>query len=102
MKSYFLLKNKRHSYELLPHKNGKHTRVICKTARIDQDFDNEDVLPIIEDLPNIISAKQTFLKQRDKIMKFRVNQQEKETEEKKAREKGFDNVSEYLRTLALS
>jgi len=102
MKYYFLLANKKYPYELTLNKDKQTTHIVCEAARVNQDFSNEDVPALIEDLPNIVMAKASLMKQRDKIMKFRVNDQEKQAVEKKAREKGFDNVSEYLRRLALS
>jgi len=102
MKYYFLIGHKKCLYELALNKDGKTTRVVCEMARINQNFLNEDVPALIEDLPNIVTAKASCLKQRDKIMKFRVSEQEKYEVEKRARSKGFDNVSEYLRQLALS
>ncbi len=94
------VKNRRYTYTLEP-KRGGTTHIVCKSAKIDQDFLNEDVPALLADLPELIIAEQEHKKEKSAVVQFRLKPEEKKGLEKEAIKKGFSNVSAYLRALAL-
>ena len=95
------VKNKKYRYSLEP-KRGGITRVICKDAKIDQDFLNEDVPALLSDLPELIIAEQEYKKSQSTVVQFRLKLEEKRRLEQIAIKRGFSNLSAYLRSLALA
>lgn len=92
--------NKRSSYSLMS-VNKKVIHVECKDANIDQDFLNEDIAALLIDLPNLILAEKKYNSEQSEVIRFRVSAQDKKKIEQKAFQKGFKNVSMFLRSLAL-
>ncbi len=90
------VKNKKYRYSLEP-KRGGITRVICKDAKIDQDFLNEDVPALLSDLPELIIAEQEYKKSQSTVVQFRISPEKKKELEKKALKEGYPNLSSYLR-----
>jgi hypothetical protein len=85
------------SYSLRPGK--KVTRVICQRAKINQDFLNEDVPALLNDLPSFILLEKKYQQKQDQIIRFRVSAQEKAEIERAASRQGFGSVSVFLRSL---
>ncbi len=94
------VKNKKHTYFLKPKKGGI-TYVVCKSAKIDQDFLNEDIPALLADLPKLIIAEQEYKKAQSVTVQFRLKPEEKKLIEQKATKQGFSSISAYLRSLAL-
>lgn len=95
--------NKKYEYTL--EKSGKKTmHMVCKDAGINQDFLTEDIPALLIDLPHLIISEKEYQKSREQneIIRFRINAEDKKKIELKAIKKGFLNVSEFLRSLALS
>ena len=74
--------------------------MVCKSAKINQEFLAEDVSEIILDLPALIVAEQKYVATQGEVIRFRVSARDKHRIEKKAAAKGYDSVSKYLRDLA--
>lgn len=83
-------------------KKGDIVRVICKDAKIDQDFLSADVANVILDLPNLIIAEKAYQDTQSDIVRFRISPTDKRKIEIKARQAGFDSISDYLRHTALA
>ncbi len=56
---FVLLGNKRYNYTLVP-ASKETTHVVCKSANLDQEFLNEDVPALLNDLPNLILAEKEY------------------------------------------
>ncbi len=93
--------NKKYFYFLKP-KGPKTTFIECKAAKINQEFLNEDVPALLNDLPNLILAEKEYEHQQSAIIRFRVKPEDKKLIEQKAHEKGYTNISTFMRDLALS
>ncbi len=93
------VKNKQYPYTLEKKRSGV-VHMVCKTAKIDQEFLAEDVSELILDLPTLIVAEQKHKASQDDVIRFRVSARDKHRIEKKAITKGYDSVSKYLRDLA--
>lgn len=57
---YFLAFGDKKYFYALKQINPQETHVICEAANISQDFLNEDVPPLLQDLPNLIIAEKTI------------------------------------------
>ncbi|MEA3449462.1 MAG: hypothetical protein U9Q85_00550 [Patescibacteria group bacterium] len=95
------INNKKYFYSLKP-KKTKTTFVECEAAKINQEFLNEDVPALLNDLPNLILAEKKYQHQQSAIIRFRVKPEDKKLIEQKAYKKGYSNTSSYIRDLALS
>ena len=100
IKHYITINNKKYFYTLNPAKKNT-TFAECKEANIKQEFLNEDIPELLNDLPNLILAEKKYKKQQSELIRFRVSPEDKENIEKKAVKKGYTSVSGYLRDLAL-
>ena len=102
MKTYstFTINNKKYEYSIQPKKTGV-TTVICKAAKINQDFLNEDVPALLTDLPHLIIAEEEYNKKQSKVVRFRVSEDEKRLIKQKAIKKGYRTVSAFLKDMAL-
>lgn len=100
IKHYITINNKKYFYTLKHAKKGK-TLVECKEANIKQEFLNEDIPELLNDLPNLILAEKKYKKQQSELIRFRVTPDDKKLIEKIAVKKGYSSVSGYLRDLAL-
>lgn len=98
---YFLtLGNKKYFYTLRQI-NAQETHVACEAANIAQDFLNEDVPALLQDIPNLIIAEKNYNTKQEEVIRFRISSEDKKRIEKKAHKNGFVSVSGYLRDLAL-
>lgn len=101
IKHYITVKNRKYSYFLSYSKKGI-TFVECKGANFAQEFLNEDIAALLKDLPELILSEQKYKKERDNLVQFRVNSDDKMKIEKKAMQHGYTTVSAFLRDLALN
>ncbi len=92
-------KHKRYPYTL-EKKRGDVVHIVCRAANLDQEFLAEDVSALILDLPALIVAEQEYEGTQDAVIRFRISAHDKQRIEKKAIEKGYRSVSQYLRDLA--
>lgn len=94
------VQNKNYPYSLTEKKDDV-VFVECKAAKIAQDFLKEDVANLLIDLPSLIVAEKDYQATQSNVVRFRIAPADKKQIEKKAIEKGFKSVSEYMRHLAL-
>ncbi len=94
------MNNKKYFYSLKKI-NKKTSHFECEAANISQPFPNEDIPDLLIDLPNLILSEKEYLDKQDEVIRFRVTGEDKKLIEKKASQKGFSTVSDYLRELAL-
>jgi len=100
LKHYITINNKKYFYTLNPSKKGT-TLVECEAANIKQEFPNEDIPELLNDLPNLILAEKKYKKQQSEMIRFRISPEDKKQIEKIAVKKGYNSISGYLRDLAL-
>lgn len=100
LKHYITVNNKKYSYTL--QKKGKKTTYVeCEAANIGQEFLNEDIPGLLNDLGNLIIAEKEYKKQQEEMIRFRVSAEDKRQIEKNAIKKGYPSVSSFLRDLGL-
>jgi hypothetical protein len=90
-----------HTYSLINNSN-KTTRLICRAARLDQNFANEDLAETIQLLPKYIKNAREFVSKHNLMIRFRVTPEEKIQIAKKAKKAGFADVSKFIRACALT
>ncbi len=78
------------------------TRLVCREARLNQNFLNEDIAETIQLLPEHIKNARTFMAKHDLTIRFRVSPEEKIKIVKNSKRSGFDDVSKFLRSRALA
>ncbi|MDX9970378.1 MAG: hypothetical protein RBS56_00520 [Candidatus Gracilibacteria bacterium] len=100
LKHFITINNKKYSYTLKPISKST-TFVECEAAKIGQEFPNEDIPNLLNDLPNLILSEKNYKNQQSEMIRFRVSTSDKKTIEKNAIQKGYKSVSVYLRDLAL-
>jgi hypothetical protein len=100
-KHVIVVNNKKYPYTLRKD-GGDATRIECAGANISQTFLNEDVSALLQDLPNLIVAEKKYTSSSKEVLRFRITTRDKKDIEKKAVQKGYSSVSEYLRAVALS
>jgi hypothetical protein len=99
--STITVQNKKHEYSLASVKDDRGVvRFVCKAAKIDQEFLAEDIPALIMDLPALIVAEKKYAVAQSEVVRFRVSAEDKKKIEKRAVEKGFESVSDYLRAVA--
>lgn len=100
VKGAVTIHNKKYPYSLTQKKDGV-VFVECAAAKIAQEFLSEDVAGLLIDLPNLILAEKEYQEKQSNVVRFRISATDKKVIEKKAVDKGFKSVSEYMRHLAL-
>jgi hypothetical protein len=100
-KHVIVVNNKKYPYTL-GEAGCDATRIECEGANISQTFLNEDVPALLQDLPNLIVAEKKYTSSPKEVLRFRIATRDKKVIERKAVQKGYSSVSEYLRTVALS
>jgi len=97
---YLTVQNKKYTYIITP--QTKETCLVeCQGANLKQEFLNQDIPALLNDLPNLILAEKEYKKAQSEIIRFRVSSQDKKKIETKAIQNGYNSVSQYLRALAL-
>lgn len=100
IKHFITIGNKKCFYTLKP-VNKKITFVECESANIGQEFLNEDIPALLNDLQNLILAEKKYQRAQSEVIRFRVSSEDKKEIEKKAIKSGYGSVSGYLRDLSL-
>ena len=94
------INNKTHKYSIK--KINPNTSFFeCKAANIAQEFLNEDIAPLLIDLPELILSEKNYRAENKDVIRFRLTAEEKSQIEKKAVQSGYPTVSAFLRSLAL-
>lgn len=93
--------NKRYSYTITPI-NKKEVYFECPGANISQHFLVKDVVGLLVDLPEIIQTIHDLNKEYTSMVRLRVSPEEKEQIQKNAIKNGYNNVSAFIRDLALA
>lgn len=100
LRHFITVNNKKYFY-VLRAVGVKKTLVECPAANIAQEFLNEDVPGLLNDLPELILAEKKYKANQSEIIRFRISSEDKKEIEKKALKKGYSSVSGFLRDLAL-
>lgn len=87
---------------IIEKKDASISRFICHSASIDQEFLNEDLVDLLNDLPNLILSECSYRKKQDWVIRFRISWVEKLKLQKKLKESWYKNLSEYIRNKILS
>ncbi len=96
---YILVGNKRYEYTLQPKR--EYTTIICEGAGIRAQFPNEQVPTVLAELAKAIMQARQDVEAQSEVIRFRVTPTEKQLMEKRAMALGYENMSAYLRAVAL-
>lgn len=94
-----VLKKVNHPYSLTDNRDGT-TTLVCRDARLNQPFANEDIAETIRLLPEYIKAAQEFLAKQDSLIQIRISGRDKQRITKKAAKEG-KTLSSFIRERAL-
>lgn len=97
---FVIVNNKKYIYTLKK-VGAKKTFVECKDADMSQEFLNEDIPALLIDLPYLILEEKKYKDNQNQMIRFRISPEDKKIIMKKARGKGYKNISSFLRDLAL-
>ncbi len=97
---HITLNGKKYTYTLKP-SSKEATHITCDAAKIDQEFLNEDVPELLNDLGNLILAEKEYSKTQNAVIRFRVSSEDKKKIEQNAAKKGYSSVSSYLKAVSL-
>jgi len=100
-KHYIIIRNQRYGYTL--HPMLKVTRLVCRSANIEERFPNNEIPRILSELPSRINEHLSGVTnaQQTEVIRFRVSPQEREEIEDNAIDAGYDTLSAYLRDVSL-
>ncbi len=105
MKHYIQINKRNHEYSITPlpiSPFGEHlSLVVCEAANINQEFENEDIPALLEDLPNLIESESEYRLKKSAILRFRLTPEEKAIIQENAKQYGFSNMSSFLKEIAL-
>ena len=93
--------NKRYKYVITPI-NKKWVFFECPTGGISQRFLAEDIMALLIDLPELILSEIDYKRKQEEVIRFRISSEQKNTIEKNAIKNGYNNVSAFIRDLALA
>ena len=101
LKNYIEVKNKKYVYFIEPIDNTV-SKIICKSAKIEQEFLNEDLVDLLKDLPNLIEAERKYKDKQDSVIRFRISWLEKLKLQKKVKESEHKTISAFIKDKVLS
>ena len=101
IKNYIEVDNKKYSY-IIEEIDSEISKIICKTAKIEQEFLNEDILNLLKDLPNLIKSEQEHKDKKDNIIRFRVSALEKIKLQEKVKESWYKTLSAFIKDKVLN
>jgi hypothetical protein len=59
--------------------------ITCKSAKIEQEFLNEDIVSLLTDIPGLIKAEEKHIEKQDSVIRFRVSSLEKASIQEKVK-----------------
>jgi thermostable 8-oxoguanine DNA glycosylase len=102
MKHYIEIKWVKYNYTITPNADGESSKIICAWANISQNFLNEDIPALLNDLKNLIVAEERYKRNLTSTIRFRASKIEKETIKKNVKRYGYKNMSEFLKKIAIN
>ena len=100
IKNYIEVWGKRYSY-FIEEVDSETSKIICKSAKIEQEFLNEDILPLLKDLPNLILAEQKYKDTKDSVIRFRLSSTEKVKLLEKVKKSWYKTISSFIKNKVL-
>jgi hypothetical protein len=97
LENFIKIWNKNYYYIIEPI-NDNISRIVCDSANINQDFLNEDLVSLLNDLPNLIKAEQDYCLKQDSIVRFRISWVEKLKLMKNVQKSWHKNMSSYIKS----
>ncbi|MDQ7009360.1 MAG: hypothetical protein Q9M94_03665 [Candidatus Gracilibacteria bacterium] len=104
IKNYIEVDNKKYSY-FIEIVDSEVSKIICKSAKIEQEFLNEDLVGLLKDLPNLIKSEKEHKEHKEKkedFVRFRVSKKEKILLQEKAKNSGFKTLSAFIKNKILA
>lgn len=93
--------NKRYVYTITPI-NKREVHFECPGAEISQRFLASGIPALLIDLPELIQMAKEFDSEYAQIIRFRLTTEQKNQIQKNAIKNGYNNVSAFIRDLALA
>ena len=100
IKNYIEVGNKKYSYFIEPI-DDETIKVVCKSAKLEQEFLNEDLVWLLKDLPNLIKAEQEYKEKKEIFVRFRVSKKEKLVLQENAKKSNFNSLSAFIKDKVL-
>ena len=91
---------KSYKYSITPI-NRKEVYFECEAAGIAQEFLAQDIPNLLMELPDLILSEIEFNKTYNQMIRFRITSDEKRQIQKNAIKNGYNNISAFIRDLAL-
>ncbi len=101
LKNYIEVKNKKYVYFIEPIDSDV-SKIICKSAKIEQEFLNEDLVNLLKDLPNLIEAEKSHKDKKDSVIRFRLSWLEKLKLQKKVEKSEYKTLSAFIKDKVLN
>lgn len=96
LKNYTEVGNKKYAYTITQ-VDETVSRIVCKDAKLDQEFLNEDILLLLADIPNLIRAEQQHQAKQDSVIRFRVSALEKIKIQEKLKQQWYTTISSFIK-----
>jgi len=101
IKNFIKIWNKNYSYTI-EEVNSEISILSCDSAKIKQEFLNEDIVSLLSDLPNLIKSEEKYKEKKDSIVRFRLSWLEKIKLQKKVKESWYSTISAFIKDKVLS
>lgn len=99
--NYIKIWTKNHPYTIEEVSLGS-SRIICKSAKIDQEFLNEDIVALLKDLPNLIKSEEKYLEKQDSVIRFRISAVEKMKLQERVKKSWHKTLSSFIKDKILA
>lgn len=96
LKNYIEINKKKYTY-FIEEVDTEISKIICKSANIDQEFLNEDIVTLLKDLPNLIKSEQEYKDKKDSVIRFRVTSIEKVKIQEKVKKAWYKTISSFIK-----
>jgi len=96
IKNYIKIWNKNYWY-IIEEIDSEKSRIICKSAKINQEFLNEDLITLLKDLPNLIKSEERYKEKQDSIVRFRISAIEKIKLQEKVEKSWYKTLSAFIK-----
>ena len=96
IKNYIKIWTKNYSY-IIEEIDSEVSRIICSSAKINQEFLNEDLISLLKDLPDLIKAEEKYNEKQDSVVRFRLSSLEKIKLQEKVKKSGYKTISAFIK-----
>ena len=96
IKNFIKIWSKNYSYSI-EEIDSEVSKITCLSAKLDQEFLNEDIVWLLKDLPSLIKSEQNHLDKQDSVVRFRVSAIEKIKLQEKVKKSWYKTISAFIK-----